>query len=180
MPLVWISKWTDTPLSNRVYGPDLFERFCGLSEGKGYSHFFYGSSPKVLNLLTQTIRQRFPRIRIVGFISPPYRPLYGQEENRFIEEINESGADVLWVGLGCPKQEKWMVSVRDRIRVPVIAAIGAAFDFHAGVVKQAPPFWQKHGLEWLFRLLQEPRRLSIRYLVYNPWFLIRLTKQILK
>lgn len=176
MPLVWISRWTDTPLSDRVYGPDLFLLFYKLSENKGYSHFFYGSSPAVLRRLTE----KFRNVRITGSISPPYGQPTLAQESQFIEEIKRSNPDVLWVGLGCPKQEKWMNQVRDRIPVPVIAGIGAAFDFHAGMVRQAPRSWQRYGLEWLFRLIQEPRRLAFRYLVYNPLFLFKIGLQIIR
>lgn len=176
MPLVWISRWTDTPLSERVYGPDLFRYFCNLSEHKGYSHFFYGSSPLVLQRLTQ----KFSHVHITGSISPPYRPIKPDEENRYIEEINRGKPDVLWIGLGCPRQEKFMNRIRGRVEVPVIASIGAAFDFFAGEVRQAPRAWQRHGLEWLFRLIQEPRRLAFRYLVYNPLFIYKISLQILR
>ncbi|MHC1623661.1 MAG: WecB/TagA/CpsF family glycosyltransferase [Candidatus Methanospirareceae archaeon] len=176
MPLVWISRWTDTPLTERVYGPDLFRYFCNLSEHKGYSHFFYGSSPLVLQRLTT----RFSHVRISGSISPPYGQPTLSQEYQFIEKIKRSNADVLWVGLGCPKQEKWMNRVRSRISVPVIAGVGAAFDFHAGMVRQAPRSWQRYGLEWLFRLIQEPRRLAFRYLVYNSLFLLKIGMQIIR
>jgi N-acetylglucosaminyldiphosphoundecaprenol N-acetyl-beta-D-mannosaminyltransferase len=179
MPLVWISRWTDAPLSDRVYGPDLFESFCTLADSKAYSYFFYGSSPAVLSALTRKIRDQFPRIRIAGALSPPYREITADEEARFIDEINRSNADVLWIGLGSPKQEKWMHSVRHRVRVPVLAAIGAAFDFHAGSVRQAPKRVQKMGLEWLFRLLMEPRRLWKRYLLNNPGFVLLIFKEII-
>ena len=180
MPLVWISKWTDTPLYDRVYGPDIFQYFCELSEDKGYTHFFYGSSPQVLIQLVKRISKLYPKINIVGYISPPYHPITTEEQNSFIHEINRSKADVLWVGLGCPKQEKWIYEFREKIQVPVIAGIGAAFNIHAKELRQAPSFWQRHGLEWLFRLIQEPRRLGFRYLVYNPLFIIKVTVQIIK
>ena len=179
MPLVWISRWTDTPLSARVYGPDLFECFCALADRKGYSYFFYGSSPTVLSSLTRKIKGQFPHIKIAGAVSPPYRDLTQDEERRVIDKINGSKADVLWIGLGSPKQEKWMHNVRHRVRVPVLAAIGAAFDFHAGSVRQAPKGMQRIGLEWLFRLLMEPRRLWKRYLLNNPGFVLLILKEMM-
>ena len=138
----------------------------------------YGSSPTVLSSLTRKIEAQFPHIKIAGAVSPPYRELTPDEEARVIDEINGSNADVLWVGLGCPKQEKWMHSVRHRVRVPVLAAIGAAFDFHAGSVRQAPKAVQRLGLEWLFRLFMEPRRLWKRYLLNNPGFVFLILKKI--
>jgi len=180
MPLVWVSKWTDTPLSERVYGPDLFKYFCELSQNRRYSHFFYGSSPLVLQKLKKKIGNQFPRINIVGSISPPYRPITTAEEDEYVEEINKRKPDVLWIGLGCPKQEKFMDRIRGRVEAPVIASIGAAFDFYAKEVRQAPKAWQRHGLEWLFRLFQEPRRLAFRYLVCNSLFIFKMGLRILR
>lgn len=180
MPLVWISKWTDTPLSERVYGPDLFKYFCELSQNRRYSHFFYGSSPLVLQKLKESIGNQFSKMNIVGSISPPYRPITKAEEDEYVEEINRRKPDVLWIGLGCPKQEKFMDRIRGRVEVPVIASIGAAFDFYAKDVRQAPKAWQRHGLEWLFRLFQEPRRLAFRYLVCNSLFIFKIGLQLLR
>jgi exopolysaccharide biosynthesis WecB/TagA/CpsF family protein len=180
MPLVWISKLTDTPLHNRVYGPDLFKYFCKLSERKEYSLFFYGGSPLVLQELKKKLLSGFSKVHIAGSISPPYRPLTMAEEKRCLDEINRSNPDVLWISLGCPKQEKWMNSIRKRVKVPVIACVGAAFDFHSGAIRQAPKSWQHIGLEWLFRLIQEPRRLAFRYVVYNPLFIFKLFRHIIK
>ncbi len=178
MPLVWLSRWTDRPLSQRVDGFGMFRHFCALSEVKGYSHFFYGSSPAVLEPMTRELGQSFPRLKTAGSISPPYRPLTPAEETRHLELINESGADVLWVGLGCPKQEKWIYRVRNRVSVPVIAGIGAVFEFQAGTVKRAPACLQNCGLEWLFRLIMEPRRLWKRYLVGNLQFVYWICREI--
>ncbi len=179
MPLVWLSKWTDTPLRSRVYGPDLFAHFCNRSQRGGQKHFFYGSSEEVLQTMQNNLKSKFPEMQIAGSFSPPFRPLTGGEESEIVEMINTSGADVLWICLGSPKQERWMFDMRDKIDVPVMAAVGAAFAFHAGTVKQASQFWQDLGLEWLFRLIQEPRRLAKRYLIYNPLFILGVIKQAL-
>ncbi len=177
MPLVWLSRCTDTPIHDRVYGPDLFGLFCQESRNGEFRHFFYGSTDTVLEGLRRNLLKRYPGIEIAGMISPPFRPLTSTEEERYITEINASGADVLWIGIGSPKQEKWMARMRPRLEVPVLAAVGAAFDYYAGTKKQAPKVWQKNGLEWLYRLLQEPRRLATRYLVYNPLFILRIVQQ---
>ena len=118
-----------------------------------------------------------PGLRIVGGHCPPFRPLTDAEEAAVAEEINRSGADVVWVGIGVPKQEKWMARMRDRLDAPVLIGVGAAFDFHAGLVPQAPDALQRLGLEWLFRLVQEPRRLWRRYLRYNPRFVVGFARQ---
>jgi len=177
MPLVWLSRYTDTPLKERVYGPDFFLHCCERSQAGSYSHFLYGSKPEVLQLLELNLKTRFPKIQIAGTHAPPFRPMNREEENQTIEKINASGADILWIALGSPNQEKWMLRVRARIQIPVMAAVGAAFDFHAGVIKQAPQKWQKSGFEWLYRLIQEPGRLSKRYLYYNPLFVLAIAKQ---
>lgn len=177
MPLVWLSRFTDTTLHDRVYGPDLFAAFCELSQEHNYRHYFYGSTPQVLHRLRQNLRLIYPDLRIAGMHSPPFRDLTPEEENEIAARIDQATPDVLWIAIGSPRQEKWMARMRERLEVPVIAAIGAAFDFYAGTVKQAPKSWQRHGLEWLYRLLQEPRRLAKRYLVYNPLFVLAVLRQ---
>ena len=119
-----------------------------------------------------------PGIRVVGGYSPPFRALTRAEEDELARQINDASPDVLWVGIGVPKQEKWMARMRDRLEVPVMCAVGAAFDFHAGRISQAPPWMQDRGLEWTYRIAQEPRRLLPRYLYYNPAFLRRFSRQL--
>ncbi|KAA3614009.1 MAG: glycosyltransferase [Calditrichaeota bacterium] len=179
MPLVWLSKFTDTPLKTRVYGPDLFLKICQISEQKGYRHFFYGSEMHVLESLQKNLLHLFPALQIAGKISPPFRALTEIEEQKYIDEINGADADVLWIAIGSPKQEKWMAKVRPHLKTPVLAAVGAAFEFHAGTKKQAAPIVRNNGFEWLFRLLYEPRRLWMRYLVYNPLFILAVVRQFL-
>ncbi|MCA9730939.1 WecB/TagA/CpsF family glycosyltransferase [candidate division KSB1 bacterium] len=180
MPLVWLSKFTDTPLQSRVYGPDLFLHVCARSEEKKYRHFFYGSETRVLDLLEENLTHHFPKLHIAGKISPPFRPLSAHEEQHFIDEINNAHADILWIAIGSPKQEKWMARVRPLLNVPVLAAVGAAFDFHAHTKRQAPPSIRNHGFEWLFRLLYEPRRLWMRYLIYNPLFVLSIMRRVIR
>lgn len=158
-------------LKRRVYGPDLIFEFLEGSYDKGYSHFFYGSTPQTLDLLIKKLNLKFPNLKIAGFYSPPFRPLTEKEDSEIVEMINKSSPDVLWVGLGCPKQQLWMYEHKDKLKVPVMVGIGAAFDFLAGVKPQAPKFIRDRGFEWLFRLITEPKRLWRRYLIGGLTFL---------
>jgi N-acetylglucosaminyldiphosphoundecaprenol N-acetyl-beta-D-mannosaminyltransferase len=146
----------------------------------GYKHFLYGNKRSVLDQLTARLEQRFPGLQIVGTYAPPFDPLPLEEDELVIRRINESGADVVWVSLGMPKQERWMVEHRSRLNTPVLIGIGAAFDYHAGVKRQAPLWMQRNGLEWLFRLTTEPRRLWRRYFTTIPPFIILVTAQLLR
>jgi N-acetylglucosaminyldiphosphoundecaprenol N-acetyl-beta-D-mannosaminyltransferase len=170
MPLVWLGRLRGHSLRRRVYGPELMLSFCEATRDKGYRHFFYGSTPLVIESLAQKLCEGFPGIQIVGIHSPPFRPLTPEEDKEIVAQINKAHADVLWVGLSTPKQELWMHAHRHLLNVPVLVGVGAAFDINAGVKKQAPPWMREHGLEWCFRLLQEPRRLWYRYLVYGSLF----------
>ena len=177
-PLVWAMNLLGHNLPSRVYGPDLMERACARAARTGRRFYLYGGrNHGVLAQLARNLRLRHPGLRIVGGHCPPFRPQTEEEEQRIADEINRSGADVVWVGIGVPKQEKWMARMRDRIDAPVLVGVGAAFDFHAGLVPQAPDALQRLGLEWLFRLVQEPRRLWRRYLHYNPRFVLGFARQ---
>lgn len=171
MPLVWLGQHQGHVLRRRVYGPDLLLAFCEESAGRGYGHFFYGGEPGVSERLAESLKTRFPGLNVVGTYSPPFRPLSVKEDVELLEMIGRAAPDVLWVGLGTPKQERWMHEHKDRLRVPVLVSIGAAFDLLSGRRKQAPSWMREHGLEWFFRLLQEPRRLWRRYLVCGSQFL---------
>jgi N-acetylglucosaminyldiphosphoundecaprenol N-acetyl-beta-D-mannosaminyltransferase len=156
-------------------------RHCERSVKTGARIFLYGgANPGALVQLALNLRRRYPGIRIVGGYSPPYRALTGEEEEAIVAEINGSGADVVWVGIGVPKQEKWMAAMRDRLEAPVLLGVGAAFDFHAGRVAQAPDWIQALGMEWAFRLSREPRRLWKRYAMYNPKFVLGFIGQWLR
>lgn len=170
MPLVWLSRAAGFRTVERVYGPDLMLGFCRLSQSKGYRHFLYGGADGVPERLAHHLKERFPGLRIVGSHSPPFRPLSREEDEREVRMINEAEPDVIWVGLSTPKQERWMASHVGRLRASVLVGVGAAFDFHAGLKRQAPGWMQRSGLEWLFRLLSEPSRLWRRYLINNPLF----------
>ena len=170
MPLVWWTKssgWTHT---RRVYGPDLLLACCDRSIATGYRHFFYGGEAGVADLLARRLSARFPGLAIAGTYTPPFRPLTKTEDADVVQRINESCADIVWVGLGTPKQEYWMAEHLNRIDAPVMIGVGAAFDIHAGLKKQAPLWMQQSGLEWSFRLATEPRRLWKRYFYNNPAF----------
>lgn len=170
MPLVWLSHLTGYKNVERVYGPDLMLAVCEESLKQGYRHFLYGGEDGIPQLLAQQLQKRFPGLCITGTYSPPFRQLTPEEDTAVIQTINESGADIIWVGLSTPKQERWMAEHVGKLNAAVLIGVGAAFDFHAGVKKQAPHWMQQHGFEWLFRLLSEPRRLWRRYLIYNPLF----------
>jgi N-acetylglucosaminyldiphosphoundecaprenol N-acetyl-beta-D-mannosaminyltransferase len=172
MPLVWLARLRGFSLRRRVYGPELMMTFCEQTAARGYRHFLYGGDAGVADRLAGTLRERFPGLLIAGSHSPPFRSLTVAEDTHIIAQINESGADVLWVGLSTPKQERWMYEHRDCLLVPVLVGVGAAFDFNLGIKRQAPEWMREHGLEWLFRLLQEPQRLWRRYLVYGSEFLV--------
>jgi exopolysaccharide biosynthesis WecB/TagA/CpsF family protein len=181
MPLVWLGRHQGHLLRRRVYGPDLLLAFCEESAERGYRHFFYGGEPGVAERLVDTLKKaRFPGLNVVGTYSPPYRPLNAKEDEEIVEMIRRAAPDVLWVGLGAPKQERWMHDHKAQLRVPVLVCVGAAFDMLSGKRKQAPPWMRERGLEWLFRLLQEPRRLWRRYLVYGSQFIIYLLLESLR
>jgi N-acetylglucosaminyldiphosphoundecaprenol N-acetyl-beta-D-mannosaminyltransferase len=180
-PLVWALRALGHRLPDRVYGPDLMLRHCERAAENGARIFLYGGRNQgALVQLTLNLRRQFPGLRVVGGMSPPFRDLDDDELDAVATEINRSGADVVWVGIGVPKQEKWMAAMRHRLRAPVLVGVGAAFDFHAGLVPQAPGWMQSSGLEWAFRLAQEPRRLWKRYLRYNPRFVAGFARQLLR
>jgi len=171
MPLVWLGRVQGHDLQRRVYGPELMASFLQATSKKGYRHFFYGGALGVPEQLSVTLLNRIPGFQSVGTYSPPFRPLISEENEQIVETINNTAPDVLWVGLSTPKQERWMHEHRKKLKVPVVVGVGAAFDFHSGTKRQAPPWMREHGLEWLFRLAQEPRRLWRRYLVGGTQFL---------
>ncbi|OGW85222.1 MAG: glycosyl transferase [Omnitrophica bacterium RIFCSPHIGHO2_02_FULL_46_11] len=179
MPLVWVSHFNGLKNTRRVYGPDLMLALCEHSQTKGYKHFFYGGADGVPTKLEDNLKRRFPSLIVAGVYSPPFRPLTEHEDRQIIEMINQSKADIVWVGIGAPKQERWMAEHVGQLKASVLIGVGAAFDFHAGLKKQAPRWIQKSGLEWLFRLASEPRRLWRRYLINNPLFVWLILLQML-
>jgi N-acetylglucosaminyldiphosphoundecaprenol N-acetyl-beta-D-mannosaminyltransferase len=171
MPLVWLSHLKGFPWVERVYGPDLMLAICQKSLTKRYRHYFYGGDQGVPEKLIIRLTQQFPELQVAGFWSPPFRPLTREEDAEIIKRINATEPDIIWVGLSTPKQEYWMYEHLSRVTAPVIIGVGAAFDFNAGIKQQAPLWMQRNGLEWMFRLINEPRRLWRRYLINNPLFL---------
>jgi N-acetylglucosaminyldiphosphoundecaprenol N-acetyl-beta-D-mannosaminyltransferase len=179
MPLVWLSRLMGFHQVERVYGPDLMLALCEHSARRGHRQFFYGGAPGVADTLAGRLQSRFPTLQIAGVYSPPFRPLSPEEDATVIERLDAAQPDIVWVGMSTPKQERWMAAHVGRLRAPVLIGVGAAFDFHAGLKRQAPRWMQRSGLEWLFRLLTEPRRLWRRYLVNNPVFLWLVLLQLL-
>lgn len=180
MPVVWIGRRKGFSGIERVYGPDLMLEVCRLSQENGYRNYFYGSSKDVLSRLQANLKQMFPDLAVAGFYSPPFRKLFEEEDELCVEAINKNNTDILWVGLGSPKQDLWMYEHRSRISAQLMLGVGAAFDFIAGTKRQAPAWMQRSGLEWVFRMITEPRRLWKRYLVGNSLFLWLLCKKFIK
>jgi N-acetylglucosaminyldiphosphoundecaprenol N-acetyl-beta-D-mannosaminyltransferase len=179
-PLVWAIKALGHSLPGRVYGPELMSRACLRAAATGQRFYLYGGRNQgALVQLALNLRRSYPGLKIVGGYSPPHRPLTEAEQDAVVREINQSGADVVWIGIGVPKQEKWMAEFRDSLDAPVLIGVGAAFDFHAGLVPQAPNWLQEAGLEWAYRLAHEPRRLWRRYFRYNPMFMAAFARQLL-
>lgn len=179
-PVAWGLKALGEPIERRVYGPDLMAYQAERAAQQGQKWFLYGGrddDPLALQRLIDRLQARHPALQIVGSHRPVFRPLTAPEQDAVVALINASGADVVWCGLGAPRQELWMQQLRDRLEPAVLVGVGAAFDFHAGIVAQAPPWMQERGLEWLYRLTREPRRLLVRYAKYNPWYVAAFTRQ---
>lgn len=179
MPLVWMLRLKGHRAQERVYGPALTLHLLAAAAAVGFPVGFFGSSPEVLDMLVTRMRERFPGLNISYIFSPPFRPMTAQEDAAIIEDIRAASVRILFIGLGCPKQERWADAHRETVGAVKIA-VGAAFDFHAGVKPQAPAWMQRAGLEWLFRLLHEPGRLWKRYLHSNPRFIILALRELLR
>jgi N-acetylglucosaminyldiphosphoundecaprenol N-acetyl-beta-D-mannosaminyltransferase len=176
MGVVWAMRWLGQPVS-RVYGPDLVQAVCAAGLDPGWRHYFYGGRPGVAEAAAHNLAGRFSGLVVAGTACPPFRDLSAAEAEAETRAINRARPQVVWVGLGSPKQDLWCAASRTRLEAPVLIAVGAAFDFIAGTVRQAPRWVQRSGLEWAFRLAQEPRRLRRRYLVYNPLFVWEVLRQ---
>jgi N-acetylglucosaminyldiphosphoundecaprenol N-acetyl-beta-D-mannosaminyltransferase len=170
MPLVWLSRLLGSRRTERVYGPDLMRKLTAVSARRGYRQFYYGGADGVAEQLRQSLLSAHPGLQVAGHICPPFRQLTPDEDQTVVDEINAAKPDIVWVGLSTPKQEYWMASHLGRIDAPVMIGVGAAFDFLAGTKRQAPLFMQRNGLEWLFRMATEPRRLGSRYAYIVPAF----------
>lgn len=177
-PVAWMLRRLGYPDQERIGGPDLMWRLCVRCAQSGIPVYFFGSTEETLSALREKLEEALPGLKIAGMESPPFRPLSENEDRAVVDQINESGAALVFVGLGCPKQETWMAEHRGRIQA-VMLGVGAGFDFHAGTVKRAPQWMQDYGLEWLHRLASEPGRLWRRYFVTNTIFIVGSMKQLL-
>ena len=177
MPMVWVGRWSGAREMDRVYGPDLLVEVCRVSEAAVWRHFFYGGAPGTAQALAAHLQARFPRLAIAGTHTPPFRPLTPGEMEELQSLVATAKPDIMWIGLSTPKQERFMSATLASLEVPVMIGIGAAFDLVSGKVKQSPRWIQRSGFEWLYRLIQEPRRLWKRYLKNNPLFVLRLLLQ---
>jgi N-acetylglucosaminyldiphosphoundecaprenol N-acetyl-beta-D-mannosaminyltransferase len=180
MPMSWVGRLQGFHEMNRVYGPDLMHQLAAASLRGKVRHFFYGGSTGVAGSLKEKMESRFPGFIVCGTYTPPFRALNAQEESELIRQMSECRPDICWVGLSTPKQERFMAEYLPRLPVKIMIGVGAAFDIHSGRVKQAPFWMQRSGLEWFFRLVQEPKRLWRRYLVNNPLFVLRIIAQFTK
>jgi len=176
MPLVWLARLNGFDKVGRVYGPDFMLEFCRMFERSGFRHYFYGSTEVVIEKLTRELLRSFPEVQICGRFSPPIRPAGNAANLDDVDRIRIARADIVWVGLGTPKQELWMQANAPHLKGCMLMGVGAAFDFHAKLKRQAPRWMQRAGLEWSFRLMTEPRRLARRYLIGIPRFLLLLAK----
>ncbi len=179
MPMSWVGWLQGHTQMDRVYGPDFMANMCRLSVSKKYRHYLYGGQPGVALALKTVLQTRFPGLQVVGTYTPPFRNLTPDEEASLMEDVWSAKPDILWVGLSTPKQECFMAEYVDRLRVPLLVGVGAAFDFHTGRREDAPGWMKRAGLQWLHRLLQDPRRLWKRYLLNNPVFVWRIAFQFL-
>lgn len=179
MPLVWVMRQLGIDRQSRVYGPDLMLAWCERAAQQNLPIYLYGGTEIMLEKLTEKLTQKFPTLKIAGTHAPPFRSLTPEEEQQDCDRIQASGASVVFVALGCPKQEQWMACQRGKLNA-VMIGVGAAFSFHSGEVKQAPRWMMQIGLEWLYRFFTEPRRLWRRYLINNPMFILLISQQLLK
>jgi N-acetylglucosaminyldiphosphoundecaprenol N-acetyl-beta-D-mannosaminyltransferase len=177
MPTVWVGRWQGHRNMRRVYGPDFMLEMCRRSAVRGDRHFLLGGKPGVAAQLKQRLEGLAPGVRIVGSFTPPFRPLAPAEETELLALVAEAHPDIVWVGLSTPKQERFMAQFLQRLDTCLMVGVGAAFDIHAGLLADAPQWMKLSGLQWLYRLAQEPRRLWRRYLANNPRFLWEVARQ---
>lgn len=180
MPMTWVGRLQALRQMDRVFGPDFMLSLCALSVKRGYRHFLYGGRPGVAERLSEALRAKFPGLQVVGTYTPPFRSLTADEEVGLIAQVHESKPHILWVGLSTPKQERFMAQYLNQLQVPLLAGVGAAFDFHTGQIRDCSAWVKRAGLQWLHRLLQDPRRLWKRYLRNNPAFLWHIAWQFVR
>ena len=177
VPMVWACHWAGRKETQRVYGPDLMLEVCARGAQEGWRMFFCGGKPGTAERLSQRLATRFPGLAVAGSYSPPFGPQDEAAEAEMLAMIDAAHPDIVWIGLSTPKQEHWMATYRSRLEAPVLIGVGAAFDIHAGELRQAPSWLQERGLEWLYRLIREPRRLWRRYLRNNPRFVVDVLRR---
>jgi N-acetylglucosaminyldiphosphoundecaprenol N-acetyl-beta-D-mannosaminyltransferase len=180
MPLVWFSRLFGNRRTERVYGPDLMQKMTALSARRGYRQFYYGGAEGVAEKLKRVLVNAYPELEVAGALCPPFRELTPEEDQAVVDAINTAQPHIVWVGLSTPKQEFWMAEHLGRIQAPVLVGVGAAFDFLAGTKRQAPLWMQRNGLEWLFRLCSEPRRLWRRYAYIVPGFAFLAARELVR
>lgn len=178
MPMTWVGRLQGFRHMDRVFGPDFMAEMCRLSPQRGYRHFLYGGQPGVAELLRERLQTKFPGIQIAGTYTPPFRNLNTEEEFKFVARVRESRPHILWVGLGTPKQERFMAQFRECLQVPLLVGVGAAFDYHTGRIRDCSRWVKRAGLQWAHRAMQDPGRLCKRYLRNNPAFLLHIGVQI--
>ena len=178
MPVVWLARCGDYPGIDRVYGPDLLLALSAATAGTGIAHYFYGGTEGTAGRLAASLRERFPALEVAGVRTPPFDVFPPEERDAVADEINRSGARLVWVGVSTPKQERLMAELAPRLTRAILIGVGAAFDLHSGRIRQAPRWLQRSGLEWFWRVCLEPRRLGPRYLRNNPLFLLRAFAQL--
>lgn len=174
MPMTWLGRLQGFKRMDRVFGPDFMAAMCKVSVERGYRNFFYGGEPDVAELLSETLQQRFPGLQVAGTYTPPFRPLTAEEEQDLLAQVRQAKPHIVWVGLSTPKQERFMAEFVERLHVPMLVGVGAAFDYHTGKIRDCPQWIKRAGLQWLHRLAQDPKRLWKRYLRNNPAFVWRL------
>jgi N-acetylglucosaminyldiphosphoundecaprenol N-acetyl-beta-D-mannosaminyltransferase len=180
MPMSWVGWLQGHGDMDRVFGSDFMALMCQLSLQHRYRHFLYGGQPGVAQQLKETLKRNFPGLQIVGTYTPPFRTLTVEEENELVAQVHASRPHILWVGVSTPKQERFMAQYVNRLQVPLLVGVGAAFDYHTGRIGDCSPWIKRAGLQWLHRLLQDPARLWSRYLKNNPAFVWKITLQLLK
>jgi N-acetylglucosaminyldiphosphoundecaprenol N-acetyl-beta-D-mannosaminyltransferase len=180
MPMTWVGRLQGFKEMGRVYGPDFMSEMFRISTTRGYRHFLYGGREGIAPLLAERLKERFPGVQVVGSYTPPFRPLSSDEEQDLQALVREAKPDIFWVGLSTPKQELFMASHIEKLDVKLMVGVGAAFDIHTGMIQDAPNWIKISGLQWLHRLIQEPRRLGPRYLVNNPKFLLSIAQQLVR
>ncbi len=179
MPMSWVGWLQGFRKMDRVFGPDFMTAMCKLAVERGYRNFFYGGKPGVAQLLSETLQGRFPGLQVAGTYTPPFGSLSLEQEQNICELMHQSKPHIVWVGLSTPKQERFMAQYIDRLQAPLLIGVGAAFDYHTGQIRDCSAWIKRAGLQWVHRLMQDPRRLWRRYLRNNPAFLWRITQQLL-